>query len=196
MPAVLMRKFRESRIASSSSMTWTTASDGIVIVRVLLGHRAKGETEHRAAARIGLRPDASAVSFDDRARDRQPHSHAVTFRGHERLEELRRDLVRDSRPGIGYADDCRAILARCGGQDKLAMRRLLHGFDRVAYQVEQHLLHLDLVGEHQIERRIKPERDTHALILGSDECEGACLLDELLDALDAPLAFAARDEIA
>ena len=36
----------------------------------------------------------------------------------------------------------------------------------------------------------------HAFVLDADQRERARLLDELLDVLDAPLAFAAGDEIA
>ena len=47
------------------------------IAELLLAHRAKREAEYCAAARVGLGPDLAAVAFDDGARDRQSHAHAL-----------------------------------------------------------------------------------------------------------------------
>ena len=43
---------------------------------------------------------------------------------------------------------------------------------------------------------IELELDPDALILGADQRQRACFLDDLGNALDAPLALAARDEVA
>ena len=71
-----------------------------------------------------------------------------------------------------------------------------HRLDGVAHQVEQHLLDLDLVGEHEVGARIELEAHADAVLLGADQRQRARLLDQLGEALDAPLALAAADEIA
>ena len=68
--------------------------------------------------------------------------------------------------------------------------------DGVAHQVEQHLLDLHLVGQHQVAARIELEADPDAVLLGADQRQRARLLDQLGEALDPPLALAAAHEIA
>ena len=75
-------------------------------------------------------------------------------------------------------------------------RRLFHGLDRIADQVQQHLLDLHLVDQDEIVRRIDLKSYSHAMFLRAHQRERARLFDQFLDAFDAPLAFAARDEIA
>src|SRR5262245_4070761 len=100
-------------MASSSSMTWTTAlSDGIA--EILLGHGPQRETEDRAAAGVGFHADLSAVGLDDGARDRQADAHAVALVGDERLEQLRRHFRRDPRAAVGDADRDHTVLSRRG----------------------------------------------------------------------------------
>ena len=45
-------------------------------------------------------------------------------------------------------------------------------------------------------RRVELEAHAHAFVLGADQRQRACFLDQLLDVLDPPFALAARDEIA
>src|SRR5262245_28527991 len=100
-------------MASSSSMTWTTAlSDGIA--EILLGHGPQRETEDRAAAGVGLHADLSAVGLDDGARDRHAGGHAVALVGDEQREQLRRHLRCDPGAGIGDANRDHAVLSRRG----------------------------------------------------------------------------------
>src|SRR5262245_15746374 len=113
MPTVPSRKASDSRMASSSSMTWTTAlSDGIA--EVLLGYGPQGEAKDRPAAGIGLHADLPAVGLDDGAGDRQADAHAMGLVGNEGLEQLRHDLGRDSRTGIGDADGDHPVPLRAG----------------------------------------------------------------------------------
>ena len=101
---------------------------------------------------------------------------------------------RDSRSSIGDVDlDHPAVRRR--RYDEFAVLGLLHRFDGVAHEVEQNLLNLHLVGEHKLDRRIEGKAHAHAAVLGADQGKRARLLDELLDVLDPPLAFAARNEI-
>ena len=99
--------------------------------------------------------------------------------------------------GVGDADLDHVVVAPARSRSTSSRRsRLLHRFDGVAHQVEQHLLDLHLVGEHEVDARIELEAHAHAVLLGADQRQRARLLDELVDALDPPLALAARDEIA
>ena len=58
------------------------------------------------------------------------------------------------------------------------MRRDGHRFQRIAEQVDQNLLNLDPVGQHQIARRVEFEAQKHALFAGAGEPERAGLLDQ------------------
>ena len=76
------------------------------------------------------------------------------------------------------------------------MRRDGHRFQRIAEQVDQHLLNLDPVGKHQIARRVQVEAQEHALFAGAGEPERAGLFDHFRKTLDALLGRVARDEVA
>src|SRR5581483_1846067 len=130
------------------------ASPGIA--EFLLAHAAKREAKHRAAVRIGLGPDASAMRFDYGAADRKSDAHALAFGGNERLEELFHHVGADAAAGVRhtYCDDA---VRRSGRDGEMARRRVLHGFDRVADEIEQHLLHLDLVGEYKVPAAVENE---------------------------------------
>ena len=79
---------------------------------------------------------------------------------------------------------------------ELAPFRFLHRLEGVPHQIEQDLLHLYLVREHEIDSGIEVKTHAHAAVLGPDQSERARLLDQLLDVLDSPFALAARDEVA
>src|SRR5687768_5042604 len=66
-PAASSMKTRESRIASSSSMTWTKGS--LAIGDFLLLYRPQGESECRAAVWVRLGLDLAAMRLDDRPRN-------------------------------------------------------------------------------------------------------------------------------
>src|SRR5580692_531464 len=193
--AVRNRKASESRSASSSSMTCTIAgSDDIA--GFLLGQDRQREREYRAAAGIGPRHDRAAVRLDDGARDRQTDAHALSLGRDERLKQLRADLGRDSRPGIGNADFDHIFAHRQSGDDQFAPFDVFHRIDGVAHQIEQNLLDLHLVGEHEIAAVVEIEAHAHALVLGADQRQGAGLLDQLLDILHPALGLAAGHEVA
>src|SRR5215471_15971999 len=183
------------RTASSSSMTWTMdLSDGIA--EILLARGLYGEAKNRSTAGIGLHRDLSTVGLDNGAADRQADTHAVTFVGDKGLEELRHQLRRDPGPRVGNADGDHVVVAGGGGNNKLASLRGLHGLDGISEQVQQNLLNLHLVDKDEIDGGVELKPHTNALILGSDQRQGACFLDELLDAFDPTLAVAAPHEFA
>src|SRR5215831_4712943 len=195
MPAEPSWKASASRTASSSSMTWAMGlSDGIA--ELLPGRRPQREAKDRSADRIGLHRDLSAVGLDNRAADRQADTHAVALIGDEGLEELRHQFRRDPGSGVGHADGDHLVVAGCGGNNELASLRRLHGLDGIAQQVQQNLLDLHLVDKDEIDGRVELKADTHTLILGSDQRQGAGLLNELLDAFDPTLAVAPAHELA
>ncbi len=165
------------------------------ITDLLLIHGAQRKTKSRAPTRIALDPDSPAMGLDNRPRNRQANAHPLTFRRNERLKQLGRDFGGYSRAGIRDGHRDQSIL--CGRRyDQLALVRDLHGFDCVPDQVQQHLLDLDLVCEHQVHCRIELEPDPDPMVLGPHERQRARLLDELPDAFHAPLALATGDKVA
>src|SRR6516225_6063488 len=183
------------RTASSSSMTWTMDLSG-GIAEILPAGGPHRKPKARSADGIGLHPDLSAVGLDNGAADRQADTHAVALVGDKGLEELRHQFLRDPGPGVGNADGDHIVVAGGGGNDELASLRRLHGLDGIAQQVQQNLLDLHLVDKNEIDGGIELKPDTNALILGSDQRQGAGLLNELLDAFDPTLAVAPPDEFA
>src|SRR5262249_49557191 len=193
MPADPSWKASAWRTASSSSMTWTMdLSDGIA--EILLARGLYGEAKNRSTAGIGLHRDLSTMGLDNGAADRQADTHAVTLVGDKGLEELRHHFLRDPGPGVGHADGDHIVIAGSGGNNELASLRRLHGLDGIAQQVQQNLLDLHLVDKDEIDGRVELKPNRNALILGSDQRQGAGLLNELLDAFDPTLAVAPPDE--
>ena len=71
-----------------------------------------------------------------------------------------------------------------------------HGLERIAKQIDQHLLDLDPVYQHLIVLRIEVEAKLNALLAGAGEAERAGFLDQFGKAFDAFLGFAPGHEIA
>src|SRR5215217_7425660 len=194
MPAQSMRNSSEWRAASSSSITCTTGSVGIG--HLLLSHPFQREAEDGPAAFVRPGPDSPAMRLDDGPRDGQADPHAGALRGDEGLKELPGDFGADAGPGVGDADQRHAALGGRDAHHKVAPFAPGHRIDRVADEVQDDLLHLDLVGEHEIDRAVEFEADAYAMLLGADQGERARFLDQLDQALDGPLGLAAGDEIA
>ena len=93
---------------------------------------------------------AAAVSLDDRAADRQSHAHAGFLGGEEGLKQIWNDVVLEAGAGVGHLDLDHVVRDAGVGDDELAPRRLRHRFQRVAEQIDQHLLDLHPVGEDEI----------------------------------------------
>ena len=74
--------------------------------------------------------------------------------------------------------------------------RCLHRIHGIADQVEEHLLNLNAVRQHQVDSRIKPELNPDSAVFHAHQSQRAGLFDELGDAFHPPLAFAARHKIA
>jgi len=65
------------------------------------------------------------------------------------------------------------------GRRQLSLVTALHRLDRVPNKIEQNLLDLNLVGKHEINRRIELEPHADAPVLGADQGERARFLDKL-----------------
>src|SRR6516164_8512347 len=167
MPADPSWKASASRTASSSSITWMMDLSG-GIARLLSARGPQREAKDRSTAGIGLHRDLSAVGLDNGAADRQADAHAVALVGDKGLEELRHQFLRDSRAGVGHADGDHVVVTDSGGNDELASLRRFHGLDGVAQQVQQNLLDLHLVDQHEIDGQIELKPDTNTLILSPD----------------------------
>jgi len=55
---------------------------------------------------------------------------------------------------------------------------------------------LNLIDQNEVKRRVELERDPNGVLSGGDQGERARLLDQALDAFDAPFRLATGDEIA
>src|SRR5262249_27862367 len=189
--AVRSRNSSDWRTASSSSITCTRLLAGIA--QILLGHGTQCKAKDRPALRVRLDRDLAAMRLDDGARDRQPDPHSLRLAGDEGLKQLRGYFRRNAGAGIRHAHRDHAAGTGRRRDGELAAIRILHRLDGIAHEIEHDLLDLHLVGEHQVERGIELESDSHAALLGADQGECARLLDQLLDAFDAALALAAGD---
>src|SRR6266404_6461285 len=108
----------------------------------------QGEREGRAAADRALYPDAPAVERDELPGQGESEPGALdgAARGAHLAELLEHRLVvlgRDADPGVGDRDLDRVVPERGPHVDAPAFRGELEG---VGEQVEEHLLHLALVG--------------------------------------------------
>src|SRR3546814_18181612 len=84
------------------------------------------------------------MGFDDRAADRQPDAEPFRFGAAEGGEEGAVRSAADAGSGVGdaYLDE---VSGGAGDDLDLADGRTLHGLDGVADDVDQYLLHLDLI---------------------------------------------------
>ena len=64
-----------------------------------------------------------------------------------------------------------AITCRPRGDRQIASCRVFHRLDRIADQIDRHLLDLDLVREYEVDLRIKIERYAHFFFLCADELQ-------------------------
>src|SRR4051812_25809393 len=62
------------------------------------------EAKYGTAARVGIDPQPSAMSFNDRVANRKPKAHAVRLGRDESAKKAVRDLGRETRAGVGYGD--------------------------------------------------------------------------------------------
>ena len=105
--------------------------------------------ERRAAQPVRLpRPDLAAIGFHDLLADRQPHAHAAALGGYEAVEQRSGNCGVDARSFILNRNfDLRIVDPPRGDQDLVLIAMLGVGrLDRIAEQVEHHLLTLQVTG--------------------------------------------------
>ena len=137
------------------------------------------------------------MGLDDGPANRQPDTHLVRLRRVERLKQPVEYGLRDPGAGIVDGDLGRprpGWRPRPNGQDSPLV--VLHGFQGVSDQAEEHLIDLLPVDDHQHGFVVEVEPDLDAPFPASDEGNRTDLLDQGLKALDRALAFSASHESA
>ena len=79
---------------------------------------------------------------------------------------------------------------------QVADRAVDHRVDRVADEVDQHLLDLDAVDEHQVGAGIERKLHVDLVLARADQRQGIGLVDQPLQAFDVPLGLSMAHEIA
>src|SRR5437763_6614827 len=125
----------DRRTASSSSTRCTNLSSELAIATP----RWQCELEYRASVPRALAPDSAAMRLDDGPADRQADTHAGLLGRDERLEQLRRHGLADSRASVPDADRDEALRLRGARDGQRAHRAIDHRLDRVADEIQQHL---------------------------------------------------------
>src|SRR6266446_6207256 len=161
------------------------------------------ELKDGAAGRVCGRPQSSAMSFDDRTTDRQPHPQTAALGRIEGLKEVLVICWRQSRPRILHSDEHAVlpVLSRANQQPSRSLADAAHCFNGVDDQVEDHLLQLDPISlnERQALRELRLRRDAvlHHFPTGQDNhiadrvvdvqaiLPWRRLLDEVTDPADA-----------
>ena len=72
----------------------------------------------------------------------------------------------------------------------------MHGLDGIPYQIQQHLLDLNLLDKDQAGAGIEAEHGLDPGFIGANERQRARLLDQLVDVLGPLLGLTAGDEFA
>ena len=135
------------------------------------------------------------MRFDNRPADRQADAHAGFLGRKEGLKQVLRHVFPKAGSGIGYHNFDHIVRRRHIGYGQFAARGMCHGLERVAKQIDQHLLDLDAVHQHQIVPRVQIEPKLHALLAGAGETERAGFFDQFGKTFDALLGFSPRHEI-
>ena len=120
---------------------------------------------------LPARTRSPAMRLHDRPADRQADAHAVLLGCHEGLEQLRGDDSTMPGARILNADLDEAVVGRRGRDCQRANRTVDHGVDRVADQVDEHLLNLDAVDEDQIGVGIELNLDIDSMLARADQRE-------------------------
>src|SRR6476646_5707130 len=144
MPAALNRKASDWRTASSSSTMCTTKLAGMLAPHVAL----KGKAEQGSTAGVWLSPHLSTTSFDDALGDGEADAHAGRLGGDERLKQARKNFLGNPASRIGDPDFEHAFVQQNRFNHELLLRAPVHGFDRIADQIEENLLNLHLLQKH------------------------------------------------
>src|SRR4051812_27063731 len=115
----------------------------------------------------------SAMTLDDRSADGESDAHPLRLRGEERVEHALGLVWLDAYPRIAHTQtDPVVVAARRANHDLTGtVLDLSHGFERIAKEVDHHLLQLDAVSHYlwQSLRQLEAHRRTTTLNLESQE---------------------------
>ena len=112
------------------------------------------------------------------------------------LKSCRRYIRRDPAARVGNFDGNHLVFGWIGGNIQLAAFGGLHGLNRVAQQIEQDLLNLNLVDKNKVDGRVMLQVHSNRLILRGNKSERGGFFHQLLDALDPLFGFSTCDEVA
>ena len=135
-----------------------------------------GERERRSASRLGLHGQLAAVRLDDAPGDGQAETGAAAGRVrhlHERLEDPRQVVARDSRAGVGDRNRDLVAAARRRHGDRAAGRRGAHRRCVTRLTITRSIWLAIDSDTRQIGRRIDVQADAVRLDLQSKRIHGA-----------------------
>src|ERR1700754_2772964 len=116
----------------------------------------QSEEQHGTLSLLRFRPDTATVRLDNRAADRQSHSHALRLRRKERIEKPFDVLFTNARARVSHDYLCvpRIEAARADPQFPPPSRNAQHCLHSVHHKVNDDLLQLHTVGTH-VRRRTR-----------------------------------------
>src|SRR5438270_7442924 len=152
--------------------------------------------EDRASGRRRFKPDAAAVSLDDRPADGQSDTHAVLLRCDERLEQLFGDRFADSRAGVFDAHAHQIRRLPIGPDGQASDWSIHHRVDRVADQVDENLLNLDPYDENLVGAGVKLDLHFDPKLARANKSKRVRFGNQAREAFDSPLHLAMTDEVA
>src|SRR5262249_9115135 len=117
----------------------------------------QSKMELRTAAIIRFHPEFATMRLDDGAADREPDTKTLPLGRNERLEQRRHDLRGQAHSRVRHDHPNGFSTVPRGFDAQLAPRRILHGFDSIAQQVDHDLLNLYAVNlyRRQIGREVR-----------------------------------------
>ncbi len=143
----------------------------------------QGKTEYGALVALRVIVKVAVVGVDDGHADGQAQPHAMGFAGHERIEQFVLQFPVSTGAGVFDGSDNGVAAGGAGPQrqNAFAFVDFRHGLDSVAYQVQDDLVDLNMLGMHQGNFRIQiaNHADTCLADFGLQEQEH--FLDQLVD---------------
>src|SRR5262249_29590328 len=146
------------------------------------GIGAQNELKYRAPWGVGHNPQAPAMGLDDRAADRQAHSHAAGFRREKRTEYPLDVLRTDSRSTIGDRYHHAAVVANIRSHNEHPRPvHGGHGLDRIRDQVQEHLMQLNPIPQDPQQPRTSLSLDRYPVPLQIVLQQGERFVDQAVD---------------
>src|ERR1700694_4698454 len=171
--AELSKRFRHRSTASSSSRTETARS-----VAICRSAGRKGKAKNGSTPGIRIRRQLAVVRLDNRPRNRQSQPHAIVFARDEWLKQPAGNIAGNSRSNIGDGDLDHVVIESPRRQGDLPRFLIGHRLKRIADQVDDHLLDLDAVHQHNPGAVVEFNPQTDLLRSDATRYEGTDFLDQ------------------